>query len=126
MILIVGGAFQGKKKFAETLTGLTEEAFAVGRTCAFADVFEKQAVCAFHILVRRLMEAGEDPFQFAERLEKQQPQMVIVSSEIGYGVVPMEAADRLYRETVGRVCTRIAASADAVYRVVCGVGMRIK
>ena len=49
-----------------------------------------------------------------------------ISTEIGYGVVPMDKGDREWRETVGRTCCYIAKKADEVVRVVCGVGNRIK
>lgn len=63
---------------------------------------------------------------FTEELYRKNPDIIIVSNELGYGVVPMERFDRDYRETVGRVCTCIAARSDAVTRVVCGIGTRIK
>ena len=52
--------------------------------------------------------------------------MVIVSDEVGYGVVPIDAFDRKYREAVGRVCTELAGYSQRVTRVACGIGMVIK
>ena len=49
-----------------------------------------------------------------------------VSQEVGYGVVPMDAFDRKYREAVGRVCTGLASKSKKVTRVVCGIGTVIK
>ena len=37
------------------------------------------------------------------------PDLVLISNELGYGVVPMDVFDRNYRETTGRVCTEIAS-----------------
>ena len=62
----------------------------------------------------------------AEQLWMKNPDLVLISNELGYGVVPMDVFDRNYRETTGRVCTEIASWADAVYRVVCGIGTKIK
>ena len=50
----------------------------------------------------------------------------LVSQEVGYGVVPMDAFDRKYREAVGRVCTDLASKSKKVIRVVCGIGTVIK
>ena len=61
----------------------------------------------------------------AEQLWMKNPDLVLISNELGYGVVPMDVFDRNYRETTGRVCTEIASWADAVYRVVCGIGTKI-
>lgn len=52
--------------------------------------------------------------------------MVVVTNELGCGIVPMDPADREYRETVGRICTCLAARSEEVVRVICGVGMVLK
>ena len=61
-----------------------------------------------------------------EELVLKNPELVIVTDELGYGVVPVEARDRAWRETTGRLCTRLAVGAKEVHRVVCGIGMVIK
>ena len=54
------------------------------------------------------------------------PFFFVLSLEVFYGVVPMDAFDRKYREAVGRVCTGLAAKCSKVTRVVCGIGTVIK
>ena len=51
---------------------------------------------------------------------------MIVSNEVGAGVVPIEASERLFREAVGRALWVVAQRSEAVTRVVCGIGVRIK
>lgn len=63
---------------------------------------------------------------FAEKLLQKNPKIVIVSNELGYGIVPLEKKDRLWREVTGRMCTGIATRAEEVVRVVCGVGVKLK
>ena len=41
-------------------------------------------------------------------------------------IVPMEAEERTYRECTGRILEGLAAQADEVVRVVCGIGQKIK
>ena len=53
-------------------------------------------------------------------------EIVLITDEIGYGIVPADAFYREYRETHGRVCTQIAAEAKEVHRVICGIGTVIK
>ena len=50
----------------------------------------------------------------------------ILPCELGNGVVPMEAFDRRYRETVGRICCNIAKQAEEVIRIVCGIPIVLK
>jgi len=51
---------------------------------------------------------------------------VIISAEVGYGLVPIDAFERKYREAVGRVNCYLAGEAEQFYRVVCGEGERLK
>ncbi|WP_242998335.1 bifunctional adenosylcobinamide kinase/adenosylcobinamide-phosphate guanylyltransferase [Blautia sp. OF03-13] len=60
------------------------------------------------------------------RLLQKNPEICIVTNELGYGVVPIEPFDRKWREKTGRICTELAAKADSVTRVVCGIGILLK
>lgn len=51
---------------------------------------------------------------------------VLVSDEVGLGVVPESAAGRAFRDTLGLVNQRAAAAAEEVHLCVAGVGVRIK
>lgn len=52
--------------------------------------------------------------------------LVLVSNEVGMGVVPEYPLGRTYRDLLGRVNQWLAARAEAVYFVVAGVPWRIK
>ncbi len=52
--------------------------------------------------------------------------MVIVSNEVGMGLVPPYPLGRLYRDVLGRANQRLAAAADRVYLVVAGLSMTLK
>lgn len=45
---------------------------------------------------------------------------VVVTNEVGSGVVPASASGRLFRDVIGRANARLVAAADAAYLVVCG------
>jgi adenosylcobinamide kinase / adenosylcobinamide-phosphate guanylyltransferase len=51
---------------------------------------------------------------------------VLVSDEVGLGVVPESEAGRRFRDLLGLVNQRAAAVAEEVYLCVAGVGIRIK
>lgn len=126
MILIVGGAFQGKLEYACKLTGYKKEDFLDGAVCSEEAVFGAKGIHHFHEYVKNRMKEGRDCQDLAEKLLMENPDIVIVANELGYGIVPMDPFDRSWRETVGRVCTRLAKGADRVERVVCGLGMVLK
>lgn len=52
--------------------------------------------------------------------------VVIVSNELGLGLVPMDSTARRFRDLAGRVNQHIAAAADEVYFVVSGVPIHVK
>jgi adenosylcobinamide kinase/adenosylcobinamide-phosphate guanylyltransferase len=52
--------------------------------------------------------------------------VVVVSDEIGLGMVPMHAGSRTFRDLVGLVHQRFAAKADTVHLVVAGLPMTLK
>ncbi|MEE1114582.1 MAG: bifunctional adenosylcobinamide kinase/adenosylcobinamide-phosphate guanylyltransferase [Eubacterium sp.] len=126
MKLIIGGAFQGKTDYAERRFHLSASDWADGAVCSGEDLFRKKGIRHFHEWVRRQLEKGEDITDLAEELADQNPDVVIVTNELGYGIVPMDRFDRMYREAEGRLCTQLAALSDEVCRVVCGCGQIIK
>lgn len=52
--------------------------------------------------------------------------VVVVSDEIGLGMVPMHPGSRTFRDLVGLVHQRFAAEADTVYLVVAGLPLTLK
>jgi adenosylcobinamide kinase/adenosylcobinamide-phosphate guanylyltransferase len=52
--------------------------------------------------------------------------VVAVSDEVGLGVVPETRAGRLFRDTLGTVNQRLAATADEVWFVVAGLPQRLR
>lgn len=51
---------------------------------------------------------------------------IVVSNEVGLGIVPAYPLGRLYRDALGRANQRLAAMADAVVFMVAGIPMRVK
>ena len=52
--------------------------------------------------------------------------VVLVTNEVGMGIVPENRPARHFRDIAGRVNQRPAAAADAVWLVVSGIGVKIK
>ena len=122
MILVVGGAFQGKKEYAKKMFALTDADFVDGVVCGSEELYQAKAVVHFHEYVRRCLQEGRELTGLADSLVKQNPDIIILANELGSGVVPVDAFDRSWRETAGRLCCELAKRADEVHRVVCGIG----
>ncbi len=52
--------------------------------------------------------------------------LIIVSNEVGLGIVPVYALGRLYRDLLGLINQRLAQAATRVYLMVAGLGVDIK
>lgn len=111
MHFIIGGVKQGKNEYAKE---------------HFADC---EIVCDYQKKIREQLEAGKDTMEEAKTfLEsvKDFEHLAIVCDEVGYGLVPMDAFERAYREAVGRVSCFFAGKASEVIRMVAGLPVRIK
>ena len=62
----------------------------------------------------------------SEYLTASPNRIILVSNEIGMGLVPMEKLSRAFRDEQGRLNQRIAAAADHVEFVVSGLPMTLK
>ncbi len=127
--LIIGGAFQGKLQYAETL--YSKICWYDGAECQ-PEQLEKEltkidGIVHFELLVRRWMEDGRGTEELTGLLmNRRKGLVVLISDEIGYGLVPVDAFERKYREAHGRLMTDLAAQAQRVDRVVCGIGTRLR
>ncbi len=124
MELIVGGAYQGKLSYAKALH--PEVTWLDGKVCTWEELLLGAGVYDFQAFIRREMQEGTLPEDLAKRLLLENPKLVVVSCEVGCGVVPVDAFDREYREKVGRICTELAAGSRRVHRVICGIGTVLK
>ena len=61
-----------------------------------------------------------------EAAQASQADLVVVTNEVGYGIVPSVPLSRFFRDCAGRVNQRMAAAAAEVYLVVAGIPMQVK
>ncbi|GAI04916.1 unnamed protein product, partial [marine sediment metagenome] len=53
-------------------------------------------------------------------------QVIIVSNEVGMGLVPDNPLGRVYRDILGRANSIIADKADKVFMMVSGIPLKVK
>jgi adenosylcobinamide kinase/adenosylcobinamide-phosphate guanylyltransferase len=58
--------------------------------------------------------------------QRHEARWILVSNEVGLGIVPDNAVARAFRDALGRVNQMVAAAADEVSLMVAGVEMRVK
>ena len=100
MIFITGALYSGKRTYAEKLGGRQ-----------IADVQDLAA-------------DAQDLTALADELAARYD--VVMATEIGGGVVPMDAGQRTAREAAGRLACLLAARADIVVEMFCGIPTALK
>ena len=132
MKLVIGGAYQGKREFLMQKWNLCEGEIADMETCmrpdqlSFAADSGIRTIFNYQELVRRQMEQGLDPAGELRQLAGLNPEIILCANEIGMGIVPVDRKERDFRETCGRTLCLAAQLSDEVWRVICGIGERIK
>lgn len=123
MILITGGAFQGKTAYAQAHFPYP---VTDGAVCDFEAAKSAKILKNYHTLIQRLTACGMDALAFTNDFCNENPNGIVLIDEIGCGVIPADKAERIRRETVGRAGCILAQHAETVIRLVCGVPTAIK
>ena len=126
MDFIIGGCYQGKKEYVKGQYKLHENDFISAVDLKDNDMHGKYCLTDFHLYIRQLMENEQNIEVNMSALLQKNDIRVIISDEIGYGIVPADAFERAYREAVGRASCILAGKAEKVVRVVSGIGVVIK
>ena len=124
MELIIGGAYQGKLTYAVNKYGFPkEELFDLS-----SGFPEGEYACFYHLEALTRLASGEGlpGEEIAKRLLPHIKNSVVISREIGCGIVPMDPGERLYREAHGTVLRLLAENAGAVTRIFCGIEEKLK
>ncbi|MCX6006074.1 MAG: bifunctional adenosylcobinamide kinase/adenosylcobinamide-phosphate guanylyltransferase, partial [Chloroflexi bacterium] len=61
-----------------------------------------------------------------ELMTKRQSNYILVSNEVGSGLVPDNKLGRIYRDTLGQVNQQLAKCADEVYFMSAGLSLKMK
>ena len=123
MILIFGGAYQGKLEYAR-------ENFEIDAVCDCSGGkepdFDADAIYGIDGFVLKCTEEGREAADyFRENREKWQ-EKILIMGDVSQGIVPMEARMRAFREMNGRLMLYLGKEAEQVIRVFCGIGKRVK
>lgn len=123
MVLITGGLASGKTKYAASRFGCT---ITDGASCNFDEIWDAECISHYHQLVERMLAAALDPLEITTRLCSKNPDAIILMTEIGCGIVPIEKNERIRREMCGRCGCILAEQSDEVIRMICGIPQLLK
>ncbi len=125
MIFIIGGSYQGKTDFAVNKFGLSPDEITEG-SAPYDKLISAKCIRHFEDFVSSAAVRNEDPLKLTEKLLSDNPDVIIIMTEIGCGIIPIEKSQRIYRELVGKTGCLIAGLAEKVIRITCGIPAVIK
>ena len=124
MVLIIGGAYQGKLDFAKETFGITDADVFV---CDRSEIdFSRRCVYALEEFVLACVREGKDPESYLREHREDWENSIFICRDIFCGVVPMEAENRAWRQTCGRLVQYLSREAAQVSRIFCGLEQRLK
>ena len=126
MVLIFGGAYQGKQDYALETYGLSAKDVYQCDLESMVINFGKKVIAN---LERFILACIKEEVSAKECLEDNIEKLrdkIIICDDISQGVVPVDKTERAWREMTGRTMTYLGQEADEVIRVFCGIGTRVK
>ncbi|MDD6190578.1 MAG: bifunctional adenosylcobinamide kinase/adenosylcobinamide-phosphate guanylyltransferase [Firmicutes bacterium] len=123
MILVFGGAYQGKLDYVK-------KNYNPASFCDCSESlpdFDADVIYGLENFVMRCVESGDEAADFfREKKELWSGDKILVLTDASQGVVPVSKNLRDFREMNGRLMIYLAGEADKVIRVFCGIGKQVK
>lgn len=105
MIVVLGGAYQGKHDFVRSILKKADD----------------EVLYDAHLVIEQWLKEKKSPIKEIKKLKPN----VITCNDIGLGLYG-NAYEEMIREEVGRVMCYATSVADEVYSVTCGIANKIK
>ena len=124
MILVFGGAYNGKKDFIKEKFNINEEDIFY---CSDGEIdFSKKVICGLHKFTYNNTLKNKSSLEYIKENINLFKDKIIISDEISSGIVPLKKEERMWREETGRCLQYLSKEASCVYRIFCGIPTIIK
>ena len=125
MILVFGGAYNGKLDFVKDKFNINDkDIFHINDELEID--FSKKVIRNFQKLTYNMSLHNNDVKEYLEKNISLLEDKIIISDDISEGIVPLKKEDRIWRETNGKALQYLSLNAKSIYRVFCGIPMVIK
>ena len=88
------------------------------------NIFEQFGATPNPVAVEKAVTAELD--ELIKCMKKSQANFIIVTNEVGLGIVPGDRVSRLYRDLLGKANQILAENVDEVYLLVAGIAIPVK
>ena len=122
MIFVIGPLFSGKQDYIMQALGWSETDF-LEKAVRDVQNLAAEAAEAVETSHSPLDDLQEKLRSLADRLSQKE---VVIATETGCGVIPLDPLERRNREAAGRLSCLLAERAETVVRVCCGIPQVLK
>ncbi|MPN41756.1 hypothetical protein SDC9_189311 [bioreactor metagenome] len=126
MIVIFGGAYQGKLEYAKKTYGLTDQDLFFCREDTDRVDFSRKAICYLDSFIYAMISRGEDPFEYLKKHAELLSDKIIICNDLSCGIVPTDPLMRRFREENGRILSYLCQNAGHVIRIFCSLPLTMK
>lgn len=124
MILVFGGAYNGKIDFVKEKFNITEDEIFY---CNDENIdFSKKVICGLHKFTYNNVLKNINSFDYIRNNINLFEDKIIICDEISSGIVPLKKEDRIWREDTGKCLQYLSKESSYIYRVFCGIPTIIK
>lgn len=122
MIFVIGPLFSGKQDYIMQALGWSETDF-LEKAVRDVQNLAAEAAEAVEASPSPLDDLQEKLRSLADRLSQKE---VVIATETGCGVIPLDPRERRNREAAGRLSCLLVERAETVVRVCCGIPQVLK
>lgn len=121
MIFVFGGAYQGKTEFIIDNFASEKDIFVCKNNIDFSYKVLKLDKFFLHLIENDIL-----PSDYIKNNLSLFKDKIICITDISCGVVSIDKKERLLREEVSRCMVMFSKNADEVYRIMCGISIKMK
>lgn len=125
MILVFGGAYQGKLAYVMERFGFEEDDVYRCRDDDAAVPEGRRVIYELDKWILALVKTDVDSSAAVKSFVADNSFAVVVCNDISCGVVPEDPVCRKWREATGRALAEIASASEEVIRVFCGIARNV-
>lgn len=124
MILVFGGAYNGKLEFVKRKFKIRNEEIFFCKDEKLE--YDKRVICGLHIFTRACTINKINSLDLLKNNINMLKDKIIICDEINSGIVPMEKLDRIWREETGHGMQFLSKNSNLIYRIFFGIEEKLK
>lgn len=126
MIFVTGGFAQGRLSYVLKEFNLSHNDVFDAEKKHISEFNGEKIIYHAEEIVTQWLSENKEPYTEINLICEKFKNCIVISQEVGCGIVPANEYERIWRETVGRMNCIFAEKSDTVLKICCGIAMLLK